>query len=46
MISENKIDKLCAETGFDRVTAWRALRDQEIARRRYAYQLPSRYRGI
>lgn len=44
MISDHKIDKLCAETGFDRVTAWRVLRDQAILQRRYAYQAPSRYR--
>jgi hypothetical protein len=38
MISEHKLDKLQAEMGFDRLTAWRHLRDQERARRLYSYQ--------
>lgn len=38
MTSERKIDALCREFGFDRLTAWRHLRDQEILRRKFAYQ--------
>lgn len=38
MISEQRIAKLQAELGFDRLTAWRHLRDQERARRLYACQ--------
>jgi len=38
MISDQKIEKLCEEFGFDRLTAWRHLRDREILRRRFAYQ--------
>lgn len=38
MISEQKIERLQTEFGFDRLTAWRHLRDQERARRLFSYQ--------
>jgi hypothetical protein len=43
MISNEKIRAVMEQFGFDELTAWRHLRDQEILRRRYRYQLPSRY---
>lgn len=44
-ITNQRIAKLCEEFGLDELTAWRHLRDQEILRRRYQYQLPARYRN-
>lgn len=38
MISNQKIQALCEQFGFDELTAWRHLRDREILRRRFGYQ--------
>jgi hypothetical protein len=43
MISPDKIREAMEQFGFDELTAWRHLRDQEILRRQYRYQLPGRY---
>lgn len=37
-ISENKLARLQEEFGFDRLTAWRHLRDQARARKLFSYQ--------
>jgi hypothetical protein len=44
-IHTDKIRKLCEEFGFDELTAWRHLRDQEILRRRFEYQDRTRVFG-
>jgi hypothetical protein len=44
MINNPKIERLMEQHGFDELTAWRHLRDQERARKLYSYQVPSRYR--
>jgi hypothetical protein len=38
MISNPKIERLMDQHGFDELTAWRHLRDQERARKLYSYQ--------
>jgi hypothetical protein len=37
-ISEHKLERLQEQFGFDRLTAWRHLRDQERARRAFSYR--------
>lgn len=42
-IHNSEMRRLMDEHGFDELTAWRVVRDREIVRRRYRYQVAGRY---